>query len=395
MQVLAMSYLFPNSVQPNYGIFVYNRLKAVAQIHDITIIAPIPWFPLRHLIRGYPDLRSVPLSEKKDGLTIYYPRFFVIPHFIKWLDPFFYLLCTLPLILYFLSIRKFDLIDVHWVYPDILAGLVISKIINKPLYVTIRGKDAVCDGEISIRKKMLDYWLKKATRVICLSRELAEITELIGVVSGKIDVVSNGVDIGVFKPIDQAQCRKYLDVPLDKKMILSIGYLTEQKGFHYIINCLSELISTDNDVVLYIIGSSPNPECNYIHYLNKLIDFYKLSDRVFFKGTVSNSELPYWYNAADVFCLATSTEGSPNVVMEALSCGCPVVVSSVGGIPDIMSEEFLGNMFDLTDNNGLARALHDFFSRNWDRKCIRQHMERYSWNWCAENVNSVYRRVSK
>jgi len=395
MRILAMSYLFPNSVQQNYGIFVYNRLKAVAQIHDITIIAPIPWFPLRHFIRGYPDLRSVPFSEKKDGLTIYHPRFFVIPKYIKCLDPFMYFLCTLPLILYLLRTRKFDLIDVHWVYPDIFAGLVVSKVINKPLIVTIRGKDAVCDGEISIRKRMLDYWLKKATRVICLSRELAEITKSIGVSIDKINVLPNGVDIKLFKLIDQGQCRNYLDVPLDKKMILSIGYLTEQKGFHHIINCLSTLIRSDNDVVLYIIGSSPSPECEYIHYLNELVDLYQLSDRIIFKGTISNSELPYWYNAADVFCLATSTEGSPNVVMEALACGCPAVVSSVGGIPDIMSEGFLGNVFNLTDKNGLAEALENYFSREWDRQRIRKHMERYSWTWCAENVDNVYRGVSK
>jgi len=207
-------------------------------------------------------------------------------------------------------------------------------------------------------------------------------------------VVSNGVDIETFRPLDPSSCRRKLGIPFDKKIILSIGYLIERKGFHHIIKCLPKLLSTYPDILLYIVGS-PGAEGNYMPKLKVMVEKMNLVDKVFFVGARPNSELPLWYSSADVFCLATSGEGSPNVIMEALACGCPVVVSSVGGIPDIMSEGFLGNMFNLQDTNGLTEALDNFFSREWDHMRIRKHMERYSWGWCAENIDDVYREASK
>ncbi|HQP55893.1 MAG TPA: glycosyltransferase [Syntrophorhabdus sp.] len=394
MRILAISYLFPNPCQQNNGIFVLNRLKALSKLHEITIVAPIPWFPFRHCLPDYPDLRSVPLVEEIDGIHVYHPRFFVIPRFFKWLDPFLFLLCTLPILLKLCTKKSYDIIDVHWVYPDILSGLFLSRITKKPFITTIRGKEAVCYEEKSMRKRLLDRWLKKSDKVICLSAELADIAHAIGVDSGKIHVVSNGVDIETFRPLDPLSCRRKLGIPLDRKIILSIGYLIERKGFHHIIDSMPGLISKYNDVLLYIVGS-PGAEGNYLPQLEEKITNMNLEDRIFLVGARPNNELPLWYGSANVFCLATSGEGSPNVVMEALACGCPAVVSSVGGIPDIMSERFLGNVFNLTDKNGLAEALDNFFSREWNRQRIRKHMERYSWNWCAENVDNVYREVSK
>jgi glycosyltransferase involved in cell wall biosynthesis len=334
------------------------------------------------------------LVEEIDGIHVYHPRFFVIPRFFKWLDPFLFLLCTLPILLKLCTKKSYDIIDVHWVYPDILSGLFLSRITKKPFITTIRGKEAVCYEEKSMRKRLLDRWLKKSDKVICLSAELADIAHAIGVDSGKIHVVSNGVDIETFRPLDPLSCRRKLGIPLDRKIILSIGYLIERKGFHHIIDSMPGLISKYNDVLLYIVGS-PGAEGNYLPQLEEKITNMNLEDRIFLVGARPNNELPLWYGSANVFCLATSGEGSPNVVMEALACGCPAVVSSVGGIPDIMSERFLGNVFNLTDKNGLAEALDNFFSREWNRQRIRKHMERYSWNWCAENVDNVYREVSK
>lgn len=393
MNVLALSYLFPNQKQPNHGIFIYNRLKAVSRYHNVEVVAPVPWFPFRHYFSNYEDLRDVPSHEELGCLDVYRPRFFVVPHYLKWIDSISYMLCSFLTVLKLNYKIKFDIVDVHWAYPDMLAGYVFSRLLRKPLIVTLRGKEAICYGERSIRKKIIDCMLRKADRVVCLSKELAEIAFSIGVHPEKTEIISNGVDVGTFMYTDQHACRQHLKLPYDKKIILSVGFLIERKGFHKIILQLPELLKVHPALQLYIIGSS-GPEGDFHRTLSDMITELSLQEHVFLVGQRSNEELVLWYNAADVFCLPTRGEGSPNVVLEALSCGCPVIASSVGGIPDIMSEEFLGYTFDVYDKNALRDVITAFFCRTWDRKKIRKYMEGFSWDWCARKVLGVYQDAS-
>lgn len=393
MNVLALSYLFPNKRSPNYGIFVYNRLNAVNHFCNVKVIAPIPWFPFHWYIRQYKQLKDVPFQEKHVSLETYHPRFFIIPKFFKWMDGVFYLIGTGKKILSIHKNFNVDIIDVHWVYPDIITGYLFSKLLKKPIVVTIRGKEAICFGEKSFRKKIIDNFLCRVDRIVCLSQELADIAVKIGTDRNKISVISNGVDIDTFKPLDKISCRKDLDLPENNKIILSVGTLIEGKGFHKIIACMPNLIKKYPDILLYIVGSV-GPAGNFKKEIVSLVDALGLQKNVLLVGARPNSELRKWYNAADLFCLATKSEGSPNVVLEALSCGCPVIASSVGGIPEIMREAFLGYKYDFDDDVALQNAITTFFERTWDRRKIRVYMEEFSWDWCARKVMVVYQDVS-
>jgi len=392
MNVLALSYLFPNNQHPNYGIFVLNRLSSVAEYCNVKVLAPIPWFPFRQYLPSYTDSSDIPYYEKNTKLEIYHPRFFVIPKFLKWLDGLFYFFGTVSTIM---SIKKefdIDLIDVHWVYPDIITGYVLSKVFQKPMIVTIRGREVICFGERSFRKKIIDYFLRRSDHIVCLSNELAGIAKDIGIDPNKISVVPNGVDTDVFRPLNKMVCRNELGLPADNKIILSVGALIEGKGFHRIIECMPDLLRKYPDILLYIIGST-GPAGNFKKELINQIQTLALQDKIFLMGARPNHELVKWYNTADVFCLATSGEGSPNVVLEAISCGCPVIASAVGGILEIMCEEFLGNTFDVSDENELRLKLNQFFEKEWNRRRIRSYMEGFSWDWCARKVMGIYQDV--
>ena len=73
-RLLALSYLFPNVEKPNHGIFVYNRLNAMAKYADITVINPIPWSPLHFFINKFKHLRNIPVKTQRGNLTIYHPQ---------------------------------------------------------------------------------------------------------------------------------------------------------------------------------------------------------------------------------------------------------------------------------------------------------------------------------
>ena len=234
--------------------------------------------------------------------------------------------------------------------------------------------------------------IKKVDHIITLSQELKDIVIDIGVQETKIKVIPNGVDIDRFKLIKRDECRKRLGLPLDKKILLSVGSLIIKKGFHKIIEILPE-ISKRCDLNFYIVGDT-GPAGNYRKEIEDRIRKLRLKN-VFLLGSKSNEELVYWYNACDVFCLATSTEGSPNVVMEALACGAPVVVSAVGGIPDIVTKEFLGFLIDPDNSADLKNKLETALLIDWDRKRIRKYMERFTWDRCAKQVIKIYNEVLK
>ncbi|MHC4454363.1 MAG: glycosyltransferase, partial [Planctomycetota bacterium] len=219
-KILALSYLFPNKYFPFYGIFVLNRLNAVHKYCEVKVIAPIPWFPFMEKFRKFKNYTKIPKHEVIEELEVYHPKFLIVPGYLKWFDSISYLFSVIPSVLRIRKEFRFDIIDVHWVYPDILAGYVFSVLFRKKLIVTIRGKEAICFGERSLRKKIIDYLLKKAHIVVVLSSELKDIVKEIGVEHSKINVIQNGVDVGRFLLKEREECRKRLGMGIESKMIL-------------------------------------------------------------------------------------------------------------------------------------------------------------------------------
>ncbi len=391
IKILALSYLFPNPENKGYGIFVFNRLQAVNKYCDVKVIAPQQWFPFLNRLRRTPVSKNIKSYASFKGMDVFYPRFLSIPKYLKWLDSIFYFLSVLPVVFYLKYRGKydFDIVDVHWTYPDILAGYLFSRIYRKKFIVTIRGKEALYPGERGGRKWILNTFLRKTDAVICLSEELRQLVITLGVESGRTEVIHNGIDPSVFSYCDQKKAREELSLPLDSTILVSVGSLIRRKGHHDLIKAMSH-IGSNKDIALYIVGGG-NPEGDYSLELNRLVEDYQLTN-VHFVSSVDHDQLPFWYAAADLFCLATAGEGCPNVVLEAMACGCPVVVSNVGAVPDIVRENVDGlivqiNKWDWADQ--IVKAL----SLTWNRLEIAQHMGKVDWASCADRVFVQYQKV--
>lgn len=118
----------------------------------------------------------------------------------------------------------------------------------------------------------------------------------------------------------------------------------------------------------------------------------KLEDRVTFLGHVPNPDLVKWYNAADVFCLASSREGWANVIMEAMACGTPVVATNVWGAPEIITNPEVGLLVERTVESiseGLIKAL----KKPWNRDAIVDHVSKRTWSVVAGEVRHVFEKV--
>jgi glycosyltransferase involved in cell wall biosynthesis len=102
-------------------------------------------------------------------------------------------------------------------------------------------------------------------------------------------------------------------------------------------------------------------------------------------GKVAHELLPDWFAACDLFCLPSHNEGVPNVVLEAMACGVPVLATRVGGIPEVVPE-FAGVLVPVQDGPALAAALSAALARTWDTQRIAAHARSFSWDTNIDRV---------
>jgi teichuronic acid biosynthesis glycosyltransferase TuaC len=138
-------------------------------------------------------------------------------------------------------------------------------------------------------------------------------------------------------------------------------------------------------VILVIAGDGPEGE-----NLKPLAASLNLGNRVRFPGAVRNEDLPVYYQAADLFALASSREGWPNVLCEAQACGLPAVATDVWGIPEIVRGETLGLLVHDRSANGLRAGLEAALAREWDCDLIESVGRSRTWDRVADELEPVF-----
>jgi teichuronic acid biosynthesis glycosyltransferase TuaC len=393
MKVLVISTMFPNNIQPVFGIFVQQRIQRLARHCELKIVSPIPYFPLVGALKRYAYRAKVKLRLNQANLEVYYPRFFSIPMILKPLDAVF---IFLSLAVFCYRMRKefdFDLIDAHLAYPDGFAAVLLGKLFKKPVIVTLRGHDIFELPKYPIRRRQVVYALKQADRVLSVADALKQGAIRLGVPEEKIDLATNGVDTELFHPMDKLKAREELGLPQEKKIILSIGHLVVRKGFHHIIKAIS-LLSRQGRAGLYlVIVGAAGIEGDYKPQLDKLIKELQVDDMVCFAGSKPYHELYRWYGAADIFCLASNKEGWANVLLEALACGKPVVASRAWGTSEVITSEELGVLVEPENPSALASGLETALQKKWDYNLIIDYAKHHSWEKTAAGVYNKWQGV--
>lgn len=390
LNVLVVSYLFPNEAQPDYGIFVLNRVRAVAELCNVKVIAPIQWYPLIRRLRPKFWSGRIAEAEKIRGIDVFHPRFAVIPRYFKWIDALTFLWSTRRIAKQLsASGFEYDIVDVHWTYPDVVAGWFLARRHGKKYVVTVRGHEALYDTEVTIRRWLVARFLRRADCVVTLSAELRDKVIALGVARERAHVILNGVDLSGFSYRDQREARAQLGLHPEKRILVSVGRLTAGKGHDVLVRMMPMLISA-HDVELYVIGGV-NPEDDFGHVLHKIVRDLGLERTVHFVDKVPHNELGMWYGSADLFCLATRGEGCPNVVLEALACGTPVVVTRVGAVEELIQPSVNGLLVNPQDTSSFGAEVQRGLEQMWDRRQIADRMKRRGWSACAEEVLRVYR----
>jgi len=389
MKVLVYTTLFPNHCQPNSAIFIKKRMFHFAQLRDceIKVVAPIPYCPHWSIFGKKYQYSQIKKYEIMDGVEVFHPRYPLIPKISMPLHAISLYLFTRGLVKKIFRTFPFDLMDGHYIYPDGLAALLLSKRMNRPLILSARGSDINQFTHFRSIKPMIRYTLNQADHSISVCNALKQEMVALGIDRGKISVIPNGVDMDIFYPIDKKEAQKKLLINHTSKVIVSVGSLIPRKGFHVILEALSRLIPGDSNIHLYIVG-----EGYYRSTLEKKIRDLHLDQQVTLVGEVANNELKFWYSLADVFCLASSREGWANVIMESLACGTPVVATKVYGAPEIITSSNVGILVENTPESvydGLKAAL----KTPWNRELIHAHVKDRSWFKVADEVKATFDMV--
>ena len=115
-----------------------------------------------------------------------------------------------------------------------------------------------------------------------------------------------------------------------------------------------------------------------------------IAGQVTFAGAIGNDALPEWYCAADYFVMASSREGWPNAVCEALASGLPAICTQVWGIPEIVTGPHLGVLIPERTGPALAAGLKEALGRAWDRKAIAAHGMARTWEDVSNQVAPIF-----
>jgi len=390
--LLVITNLFPDK-EDNYvgGIFVKEQLQYLKDsFENIYVVSPTPY--------GAGFLRGTKHEDYQfDNIRAFFPRYFNVPFLSLRLPLFFRGAKRLSIIqerraiLKFLEREKikFDLIHAHFTWRSGATAVVLKKRLGVPLIITeptswtfrhaIRSRDPI----------FTEAWNQSDIIIRVRKEDIERFAEL-GIPLNKVHHVPHGFDHRKFFFLDMMECRKKVGLPLDKKIILTIGGLDEVKGHKYLIDAIGIITKQRTDVLCVLIGGG-----GLKRKLNKKIKRAGLEPFIRLVGGKPHDEIPTWINACDVVVMPSLAEGNPIVMFESLGCGKPFIGSRVGGIPEIITSDNLGFICDVGDSRALAEKIMVAIEKDWSAESIRKYALQFTCEKAAERITGLYDDVLK
>ena len=381
MNVLFISNLYPNSLEPSRGVFNEYQIQHLAQRCPVQVIAPIAWFPIRS---RYTPRGVVPVQETLGGIEVRHPHHFYLPKIGRYFNASLFARGIASTVTAIQQEFPFDVIFVNWTYPDACGVAQLAKHFDVPFVVSVSGSDAHLYLGMRDRVRQILGMFEQAAAITTRSEDLRNMLLAHSVNPGKIYVVYNGVAPARFQFTPQRAARQALGWDPAESVILFVGRLAPEKSVDDLLRAFAHARRYQDLVArLVIVGDGPDRTA-----LMRLTATLGLTDCVTWAGWKKPAEISQYFNAANVLCLPSQNEGVANVVLEAFSCGLPVVATAVGGIPEVMTDE-TGVLVAPSLPQSLAHGLQLALRRTWNVDRIRQHAARFNWAVNAERMETI------
>lgn len=393
MRVLTVTTFFPNAANPQRAVFVKNLVRALRQRCEVDVVSPMPYVPPIGWKSAWRAQRAVPLQETIDGIETAHPRFVVLPK-LGWFSGLGYFAGIWKYLSRWKRQLKADekaVIHAHCAYPDAVGVVLAAKLLGLPCVVTAHGSDINVYAERSGFRFQIRRALSNADGVIAVSGKLEErILRLGGIDRRRLRrIPCAGFDPQDFFPHGRGVSRAMLDIGENARVVVFVGLLVPIKGIEFLIEAWAALIREgrlrEGDR-LVLVGDGP---------MRTALESQarRAGGNVIFAGTLRQTEVARWISASNLLCLPSRNEGTPNVVVEALASGVPVVASRVGGIPELISEGENGFLVPQEDSVALARALDTALGMKWDGDKIAASVAHLTWRSIADRNHDFLQSV--
>lgn len=365
----------PNREYPNRGRSVYQTLLRLCEYADVQAICPLPRYPA-HIYPRF-DYRPSDLSYTLQGVLTRYFEYPAIPMLTRPVNGF---TCAHYLEPHVRAVNP-DVILNFWIYPAGFAAVKIGRRLRVPVVVGSMGSDLN-----AIPDRFSYWWTRKtlsgATRVITKSRQLRGRAMELGGLPERTHVVENGCDTSMFQMRDRSAARRELSISPHAELVAFVGRMNRVKGVAELFEAVLALAKKRKRLGLVYVGDGPE-----LGALRERVHSSSMAHRVELRGACSAAEVATWLAAANILALPSYMEGCPNVVLEALSCGRPVVASDVGALPDLVDSS-CGILFPAGNVNQLAMVLDQALSSAWDENAIANRFRR-SWKQVAQEILAI------
>lgn len=382
LKIAVVTPILPVPYDMTRGRFIHETVRPLSRIADVrvyfeTLRYPrLPGLQSRSFLYG-----EVPEDYTLEGCDVeafHYPALPVVTrgingHLASWrLTP---------------RARRFqpDVMLGYWVYPDGYAALRTARSLGIPCVLGALGSDIHLRDGINARRTR--EAIAGADAMITVSEAMRQYSvRTYGADPAKVHTIVNGFNTGVFRPMDQAALRAKLGVRADERLVVYVGRFVEAKGLRELIAAFQAYAAQDPKATLALVGDG-----NMREELKTIVQSAGLAQRVHLPGGQPPEQVAEWINAADALTLPSWSEGYPNVVVEAVACGRPVIGTDVGGMREIL-DEHNGIVIPPRDVAALTRAFGECFARSWDHAGIAARMRR-TWDDVAADTLAVCESV--
>jgi glycosyltransferase involved in cell wall biosynthesis len=387
MHIAILSTSYPLKRGTSSGIFVSRLVDALPDSLDKTVITPCPDFPVQPEMHTgvnikcfrYAPRRWQRLAHGPGGIPVALRR-------QRWLILLLPLLVLSMLLSCIRVARRTDLIHANWSLNGLTAGIA-GKLTSTPVITTLRGSDVSRLEHSLISRLLLHGCLLTNCRVVAVNNAIKDaVCTLYPRYSRRVVTIPNGVD-DAFLAIAAGDNRKD-----GTTRITSIGNLNPNKGMHTILEALP-LLANNPGISLRIVGDGPDRD----RLQSMAADIANDTIRIDLPGSKDPDEIPSVLADTDIFILASLAEGRPNVVLEAMASGRPVLASDIDGVRELITHEDTGLLFTVDDPASLATQLERLLN---DRElCARigqaaRHFitsNQLNWARCAGSYQALYR----
>lgn len=280
--------------------------------------------------------------------------------------------------------RKADLIHANWSINGVIAGIA-GRLLKKPVITTLRGSDVNLMAKSGLMRLLVRYCFVMSRQVVTVSPSLQQtLATCFPAFTNKISMIANGIAPAFFAASEKR------DNAAAPPRFLYAGNLIPGKGVQVILEAAASL--TEKDWLLDIVGDGPERE-----KLEAFCQANGLNGKVRFHGTVAPERMPDFMANADIFVFASFAEGRPNVVLEAMAAGLPVLASSIPAVQDLITPGKEGLLFPPGDARQLTSQMVQLLSSPTERRSIGEQARRtvaalgLSWEETGRRYATLYK----